>query len=946
MKLNKTASSLAMLALATQALAQDAAPQRIEITGSSIKRIQSEGSSPLQTITREDLDRAGITSAEQLVGRLAANGNGLDNMVSLQGGDFFSNNSGNRQHNNGAAAVSLRGLGAQYTLVLLNGRRVATHGLNGQSVDLNQIPVAAIERVEILKDGASAIYGTDAIGGVMNFILRKDYTGFEAGAFIDQTQHGGGNIARASLLFGTGKLDSDGFNLTSSLAFKTNTRLRGSQRTSFHNGNQPERGMTQDTIGAPYAAIRVINGTALPSNGPSTRAYFPGDAQGYNAINPLALQNKCDSVPGMSAYRADITGIFQRNKACTWDYGGQWSLMQPVDALNFVGKGTFALGKNHTAFAEVSASQVKSATEYTPIQLTSSAVIYPANGPYFQNLATLFPTLFKPTNADTTDKRVFFDATKGERIAWRCLACGPRQQDTTTNAFRALLGLEGTLAEWDYKLGLSSGQSEAKTKLGDGNMFIDKLNAAMATGKINPFLLPGQSQTDEALALINGAKARGTSLYGGRTTVQELDATFSRELFALPGGAVGAAFGVDLRKETYNFSSSDVATANINGTSAPAALPKAKRDINAVFAELQVPIVKNLELQLAVRYDHYSDFGSTTNPKAGLLWKALPQLSLRGSFSRGFHAPDFDSLYGGATFTAFNTDINDPVLCPGGKPTDAAGTGCGIRPDIGATSNPFLKPERSKQFSLGFVAQPTDSLSATVDFWRIDLTDRIGALTGLAIIANYEQYKQFVIRDPVGTGPIVAIQSPALNLAGDQTSGVDINLNAKFKTSFGDLTANLDGTYINSYKSRFSKSDAWSERVGEFGDATYGYDLHLRWKHSLSLTWSQGDWAATVSQQYSSGYRDEVNGYSADPAIVLSTKGFQSKVAAYTLYDLSGSWKGTKNLTVTAGIKNLFDTKPAFSYHNVDNVAGAGWDGRVGEPRLRAFTLGVNYKFF
>jgi iron complex outermembrane receptor protein len=935
--------SLALLGLASHALAQTAAPQRVEITGSSIKRIAAEGALPLQVITREELERGGITSAEQLVSQLASNGNGLDNMVAQQGGDFFSSNSGNRQHNNGAAAASLRGLGAQYTLVLLNGRRLSTHGLNGQSVDLNQIPVAAIERVEILKDGASAIYGTDAIGGVMNFILRTDYKGLEAGAFVDQTQHGGGNITRASVLFGAGDLASDKFNLTASLAYKSNTRLRGSQRSSFHNGMQPGMGLTEDTVGAPFAAINVANGTALPVNGPSSRVYFAGDAQGYNRINLLNLQGKCDSVPGQAAYRSDITGLFQRGKACTWDYGGQWSLMQPVDALNFAGKSNFALSRDHTAFVEVVASQTKSSTEYTPIQLTASSYRYPASGPYYQNLALLAPTLFKPTNTDPTDKRVFFDSTLPENISWRCIACGPRQQDTTTNAARVLVGMDGILGGWDYKWGLSTAQSDAKTQLGDGNMFISKLAAAMATGKINPFLQPGQAQTDEAMALIESAKARGSSLYGGKAAVQALDATFSRELFKLPGGAAAGAFGLDVRHETYKFDSSPTATADINGTTAPAGLAQAKRDIRAVFAELQLPVIKNLDLQLAARHDRYSDFGSTTNPKAGLRWQVLPQLVFRGSYSKGFHAPDYDSLYGGATFTAFNTDINDPLLCPKGVETVAGQTNCGIRPAIGATSNPNLRPERSTQFSLGFVAQPTDTVSATADFWRIDLTDRIGALTGLAVVSNYAQYSQFVLRSPT-TNQITGIQSPALNLAGDQTTGVDLSVLAKFKTAIGALSAGLEGTYVSSYKSRFSSADAWSERVGEFGNATFGYDLHLRWKHTATFSWSDGPWTASLSQVYSSGYRDEVDGYSS--GIILQTKGFQTNVSSYSLYNVSASYKGIKNLTITGGIKNLLDTKPPFSLHNVDNVAGAGWDARVGDPRLRSFTLGVNYKFF
>src|SRR4051812_42599382 len=178
-KVKKLAHVIALIGVASPAFAQDPAPvpaaapapmQRVEITGSSIKRIAVEGALPIQLISREEIERAGITSAEQLVATLSANGTGADNMTSNQGGDFLS---GIKSHNNGAAGASLRGLGSSNTLVLLNGRRVATHGLNGQSVDLNSIPLAAVQRVEVLKDGASAIYGTDAIGGVINFILRK-----------------------------------------------------------------------------------------------------------------------------------------------------------------------------------------------------------------------------------------------------------------------------------------------------------------------------------------------------------------------------------------------------------------------------------------------------------------------------------------------------------------------------------------------------------------------------------------------------------------------------------------------------------------------------------------------------------------------------------------------------------------------------------------------------
>ena len=200
MKLKKLAQVISLLCVASQVSAQTTDAQKlekVEITGSSIKRVANEGSLPVQIISRQDIERAGIVSAEQLVSQLSANGNGMDNLAS--NADV---GAGASRGNNGISAANLRGQGSNATLVLLNGRRVAMAGLNGGVVDLNSIPMAAVERVEILKDGASAIYGTDAIGGVINFILRKDFTGVSVSAFTDVTEGGGGNISRVSAVGG------------------------------------------------------------------------------------------------------------------------------------------------------------------------------------------------------------------------------------------------------------------------------------------------------------------------------------------------------------------------------------------------------------------------------------------------------------------------------------------------------------------------------------------------------------------------------------------------------------------------------------------------------------------------------------------------------------------------------------------------------------------------
>ena len=928
MKFKKLAYCVSVaVAASASAVAQGQAtePQkleRVEITGSSIKRVADEGASPIQVIKSQDLVRLGITTAEQLLSKISAGGNGIDNMLTNQGSDFL-NSTGKKGPNNGAAGASLRGLGTEYTLVLLNGRRVATHGLNGSSVDLNSIPMAAIDRIEILKDGASAIYGTDAIGGVINFILRRDYQGVEATVFGDMTQHGNGNKYSGSLIGGIGNLATDGFNVMGTVTFETNDRLRGSQR-DFHKGYQPNQGLAPDTTGTPFANIGQAAGTALGS-----RFTLPGSTQSYNRVNLLALQGKCTSITDMSPYRGDITGFNNNNQACAYDYGKQWSLMQPVDRINLVSKGSIALNADTTAFVEVVASNTKSAVEYTPIQITNRnypAFIKDASGkdvraPYYQDLTGLVPG---------------FNNQLPERIRWRCLECGPRQQDTTTDAYRVLAGLEGIAAGWDYKLAFSTAESKSNSVLGDGNMIISKLNDALATGLINPFLQPGQTQTQAALDLINGAKAKGFGLYGGKASVVEIDGSASRELFKLPAGAVSAAVGFDVRKETYRFRSDQTASQPvISGVTSPSSLDKVSRDIAAVYGELQVPIIKNLDAQLALRHDRYNDVGSTTNPKVALRWQPAPQVGFRGSYSTGFHAPDFYALYGGDSTGQFNSDINDPVLCPTGKEA----RGCGIRPDIIGTSNTNLKPETSRQFSLGVFMQPAPWFSASIDLWQIELNDKIGALSGQLLISQYDRYRRFVTRD--AAGDIVSVTTPTFNVGSDKTRGADINLTGSLQSSVGKFVASIDGTYVDSYKSRFSAVDPWTELVGKFGDTTNGYNLHLRWKHTLNLTWSQGPWSSTVSQSYSAGYEAERDGFGSG----VTPAQAPSRIGSYALYDLTATYTGIKNLSITGGVRNLLDTRPSFSNHNVDNVAGAGWDARVGDPRLRSFILRMNYKF-
>ena len=915
-KLKILVGSLALLGMASHALAQG--EQRVTITGSSIKRIQIEGALPVQTITREDIDRAGLVSAEQLIARLTANGTGADNLSSNVGIQLGTTD----RNNNGNSSANLRGLGSSSTLVLLNGRRIAAHGAKGNSVDLNWIPLAAVERVEVLKDGASAIYGTDAIGGVINFILRRNYSGFEATAFADVTQEGGGNILSGSLLGGVGDLARDGYNLMASLTVDRQKKLAGSER-DFSNGFQPERGLSPDTAGAPFASQTGGAGTGigatftLPSTG----------AQTYNRANLLSFQNNCDAIPGMSQYQSALWAAPGARWACAYDYGGAAMLIQPVERTNLVGRGNFALGRDHTAFVEAVVSRSVATKQFEPYQITTSVAggtAYPVGGPYYQNLSAYIPS---------------FDATKPIAYRWRCTDCGGRTIETTTDAYRALVGLEGVVfGAWDYKLGLSSAHSKAQSLLGAGYLYTAPMNAALASGQVNPWVLPGQSQDPVGLQLLRNASAEGARLFDGKSETTQFDGTISGELMKLPAGPLAAAFGFDVRKETYAFSDGRAVTPAVFLAPFDPEFPKVSRDIRAVFAELAVPIIKNMEATLAVRHDDYSDFGGTTNPKVALKWAPIQQLLLRGSYNTGFRAPSFFQRFTAQVEAQVPGNLADPVLCPNGPTAPGADLAvCAIRPNGLQGGNPSLVPEESKQWSIGMVFSPTTWLSGSIDMWEIKRTNLIYEMTPQQVVANWTTFPGNLVRGPNGRldEPGGYIRAGFVNADGDITRGTDVNLQLTANAMGAKWDATLDGTYMDSHRSRIFASQPYVETVGQWNSR----NLFVRWKHQLGITYSRGNWSSTLSQSYTDGYKDE------KPAGTVPA-GFNPDVDSYTVYNLSATYTGIKNLTLTAGIKNLFDTDPPFTAHNLDFAAGAGWDPRVADPRGRAFTLRATYKFF
>ena len=885
-------------------------------------RIASEGALPVQIITADELSRTGVVTAAELVRSLGMNAAGADSAESNN--NVFGSDTD--RLTGGAANANLRGLGPGSTLVLLNGRRVSTHGMSGGAVDLNVIPLAAVARVEVLKDGASAIYGTDAIGGVINFILKTDMQGVVLGADLSKPfASGGGTARRASITAGWGSLDKQGYNLMASLTADKNDILRGSSR-SFADGFQPERGLSPDSSSHPFANVTNGANTALPAAGSVVNTTDPVR---YTRINLLSLQGNCDAIETGVQYQPQLwNATLPANRyLCNTDYGAQYMLQAPKEATNFVARGGLRLAGSHTAFVELTASQTSVRAELTPSQFSTSAAAgndYPVTGPHYLNLLAAGVTQFDPT--------------KPIRYRWRMQDFGNRVIENVSDNARLLVGLDGDIGKYSYKVGLSKATAEGHSNLIDGYAYSVKLNDALKTGVINPWVRPGERQTSAAMDLIESTKARGR-LQGGKTGLTQFDGSLSGELAKLPAGALDFALGVDLRRETYEFApgSSFSCVSTLATTIATdvllcpgnSAVPKVSRDVKAVFAELALPILKGLDVQLALRHDDYSGIGGTTNPKVAFAWRPNSSVLLRGSVNTGFKAPSFQQLSLNLAPRDLTTQYRDPVRCPV-DPTQCSIVGL----DYTDSGNPDLKPEKSRQGTIGIVVEPFGGLTVYADYWRVDLTDRIRKLLIGDVLSNHTLFPDRFVRD--ANGNITVVRAGWINAAESTSRGIDWGASYGIKHATGSWAAKIDGTYLLRQRERPLANLQTVDLVGAFGART----LYLRNKITGSLTWAGGDWSSTLTGSFKSGYRDE-----AFPAGVTPPPGANQFVTSYTTFGLFATYRGFKNLDLTVGVRNLLDTQPPFTHHNVDNVVGAGWDPRVADPAGRTLTASVKYTF-
>jgi iron complex outermembrane receptor protein len=890
--------------------------ETVTVTGSRIPRTDTETPSPVQVITRQEIDRSGKTTIAEYLQTLTVDGQGS---VPKSFGSGFSA---------GGAGISLRGLGAGSTLVLLNGRRMASYGLadDGQKIytDLSTIPLDAVERVEVLKDGASAIYGSDAIAGVVNIILRHEFQGVTAKASYGTSEEGGGAIRKLSLTGGFGELGKDRFNVFGTLDLGKSDNIKISDRRD------------RKWIGT--GDIRPW-GYPITSSG---LAGYVNPTSGVPANPPTGAVRKPDGtyqiLPGCSKFSTlnppDPKG------GCLWEVGRFRDLSPSEEYVNFFGRGTFAIDDKAEAYAELSLSRKKTEFTSTPSGVTGSwgypgGAVVTTSGPDAMLIAGRHPD----------------NLTRAAgRIRYSAWDAGPRVNKNDTDFVRLLAGVKGSFGEWDYDVGVLHSESNTETtRLGY------LLNSRVRTVLNNPNSPVGWWRIGENAGLNSQALydyISPTLHAKGDSSLDSIDARLSGSLATLPGGPLGVAVGVEYRRQKVTLTPTTYTNVgDVIGLGYSAY--DGTEEVGVAFAEFTAPLLESLELNGAARVDSYKNGDTVVTPKTGFKWKATNWLALRGTYGQGFRAPNPAETAG--RLAAFST-ASDPVRCPGGN----AFPGASPKPTCGAASvalitsgNTQLKPEKSESYTAGFVLEPVSGTSITVDAWKIKRTNEINTeTTGSALAAGRAvrgDDNLLVNGVPVpNTGSLLAVLTQYINSSSTTVQGVDTDVRQRFDLGdAGQLRLDLQWSHINSFKR--IDGDEKFEFAGTHGNCDVTNCIGTpKDRVNFGATWDYHDkFSVNSVVNYRSSfknvmYKDDPNGCAAHFADdTAAPKG--CRIPSFYTIDVSGNWNVTKQWQVFGSIQNLTDkiapldptTYGAINYNPLD------FSGAVG----RYYTLGVKYAF-
>jgi len=869
---------------------------RIEVTGSRIKSADVETSQPVLTLSRQDIEKQGVTSVADILQRISASGAAL-NRTFNNGGD-------------GSAGISLRNLGSQRTLVLVNGRRWTT-GLDG-SVDLNTIPTAMIERIDILKDGASTLYGSDAIAGVVNIVTKQNFEGAEAGAYFGQYSDGDGEREAYDFSLGT---VTDRATLMIGASYVNEREVMAGDRAISAGG--PPFFSGQSGTGFPGSYIRngkryvIINGVETP---------YVANVHGYNTSPDNYL-------------------------------------LTPNERTSLFAQGTFNVTDNVTfrteaLYNERKSEQLLAAMPVTGMTLDADSMY----NPYGVDLTSV-NRRFIETGGRSFNQNVknwhFYGGFEGffefadRNFDWDV---GYRYDKSDENDLT--YGLFN-VANLDNAYGPSeirNGSPVCVTALGG-----DVIPGCVP---VNPLGDIG-SITPEALAYTAFTAHDSSSVESKGYT-----ANISGEIVNLPAGPLAFAAGYEYRKESGQFDPDAFIAAGLS-TGNGAKPTAGSYDLDEFFVEFSIPVLadlpgaKLLDFSVASRYSKYSNFGNTTNNKYGFRWKPIEDLLVRGNYADGFRAPSISNLFAGDA-DSYET-YADPCATQRSNPTvvqrcNAQGVPANfVQPGAGTgakqtlepwtwASNDQLKPETSTSKTLGLVYSPSfvTGLNVSLDWWQIKVEDAITRPDAQFILdkcyagsdSEAAVYCPLITRDPNYADQayyITNVRQQLMNLSSYKVEGWDLSANYRLpETSWGQFGFRFDGTYLSKWETK-----ATPESDPELYQGRYlNQDPYWRVRANLYLDWTLGDFGVTWGVRYFSGLSEScplgaalAQQYCSDPDRVNADGADPRNHMGTTVYnDLQFRYNTPWNATVSVGVNNAFDRDPPVSYSVSYNMFDPQYD--------------------
>jgi iron complex outermembrane receptor protein len=927
----------------------------VYITGSNLKRTQKEGTQPIQVITAKDIRDSGAATVTELMRTVPSMGTDV-NLDTNDGG--FSR---------GVSTASLRGLTSTATLILLNGRRMTPSAYadpnNGNSTlyDLNSIPLSALDRVEILKDGASAVYGSDAIGGVINFITKSNFQGLEASARMSFNDDGKFKRKGANFFAGKGDIDSDGYNvfLTADIS-------------------ERDRVLRADVKDIAYDLEKTLNGRyATPygsaiSNSPSFyRETAPGSkvftANRTNMATRLVTTLNCDpsrQLTGSTTMGLAASSVFVGRTFCNYDTNANLEGVGAGKDASVMTRGVMKVGSNIKAFAEMAYTRSERAYTGNAITVgqgvTQNFTSASVGTPYQAILEIGHPDNPFPANRASIGYR--FENLKGGT-------------EVVNGNSRFLAGLQGSAGTWDWETAYLYNQS-TKDETYFGRLYLPTLR------KLNTGTTIAQLVADPTLGrtVINNNKA----------AISQIDAKANTTFGNLGGGAIGLAMGAEFRRETIKLTpDAELAAGNIFGL--VNTIIDGQRDVKSAFLELRTPWLKNFETDFAGRVDKYPGIKTNFVPKVGAKWTVSDSLALRGTYAHGFRAPALVQVTpGGAQF--FQSGVFDPKRCEPDETTPKPGAATeDCSKSIAGTGgyNPDLVPEKSKSYSYGFVFSPASYLDVTVDFYKIRKTGEVVLGSTFAALKNEASNPGNVLRDtnPVnflkdaqgnpipGTGPLLMVKNPWENQGAVEVKGVDFDIAfRKNLGEWGQLSTKLTTSYMDSYTLAQNEGDVEHNLTGYNAgivdwNLSSGIDLP-KWKSTLSASLTRGVHAFSANINYI-GPVSLLRKYDADvtfpqpfchygtpkPTDAEPNRNAanpryeeffpQCSIKSWTRLGLGYSYTGIKNVTLTLNIQNVMDTKAPYD-PAVSATSGAplaGYNEGLHNPYGRYWSLTAKYAF-